>query len=124
MNFTSILTVNEWPIMQALWANGCATFSEIREAVDDKGWSRHLVTSFLKRMETKGSIRVDSSGPYRVYYPLIDERQAARTESAVFANALNDKSALLFVSNMVREKNLSDEQLDELMRIIEEERTK
>lgn len=68
MKYPTGLSENEWYIMQVLWDHAPASLREICEALEPvKGWSRHAVTSFLKRMLEKGAVSVDESGKVRTY---------------------------------------------------------
>ena len=68
MKYNSGLSENEWYIMQVLWEKSPSTLREICDALkESKGWTKHAVTSFLKRMLEKGAISVDENGKLKNY---------------------------------------------------------
>ena len=53
----------EWKILEVLWDRSPRTMSEIMKTLEPTmGWTRHTVISLLKRMEDKGTVKVDESG--------------------------------------------------------------
>ena len=69
MKYSTGLSENEWYIMQVLWEKSPSTLREICDALkESKGWTKHAVTSFLKRMLEKGAIKVDESGKVKEYF--------------------------------------------------------
>ena len=59
-------TDSEWKILEVLWDSSPRTMSEITKELEPAtGWTRHTVIALLKRMEEKGTVRVDNSGPQK-----------------------------------------------------------
>ena len=68
MKYNSGLSENEWYIMQVLWEKSSASLRELCDALSEsKGWTKHAISSFLKRMLEKGAISVDESGKVKNY---------------------------------------------------------
>ena len=60
MKYNSGLSENEWYIMQVLWEKSPSTLRELCDALkESKGWTKHAITSFLKRMLEKEAIRLE-----------------------------------------------------------------
>lgn len=121
MNYNSGLSENEWYIMQVLWEQSPATLREICEALKEKkGWTRHAVTSFLKRMLEKGAVSVDESGKVRAYSAVWSREETIREETSSIMDRVYRGDLLLMVSNAVKEQRLSKQEIEELKAMLDE----
>ena len=121
MKATGGLTDSEWKIMLTLWEQSPKTLRQITDDVQkEMGWTKHTVISFLKRMEQKGSIRVEEASPARLYYPAIDKNSVVADETDWMIKRLYGGSSKLLVSNMV--DKLGDEDINELIAILQKAR--
>ena len=113
------LTEAEGKIMEALWEHAPMTMMEITHALEpETGWSKHTVTTLLKRMLDKKTVAMDGSGAVRRYMPAIAREDVAREETRSLVRRLFSGKASLLVSNLVEDGQLSAEDLTELMRMI------
>ena len=113
------LTEAEGKIMEALWEHSPMTMIEITHSLEpETGWSKHTVTTLLKRMLEKKTVNMDDTGPVRRYMPAIAKEDVAREETHSLLRRLFSGKASLLVSNLVEEGQLSEEDLTELMRMI------
>lgn len=113
------LSENEWYIMQVLWQKGNAGLREICDALEPvKGWSRHAVISFLKRMEAKGAVRVDESGKVKRYLPLWNQEDTIQQETNSVLERVYGGSLFLMVSNAVKGKELTGEEKEKLLSML------
>lgn len=112
-------TEAEWKIMEVLWEDAPRTMPEITKALLEKtGWSRHTVITLLKRMQEKGSIRVDESGAIKQYFPLITREAACSQETRkLLSHAFSGKASLL-VQNLVDSGELTESDVEELLHLI------
>lgn len=112
------LTDSEWKIIEALWQGSPKTLREIIDAVSSEtNWSKHTVISFLKRMEQKGSIRVEEAAPAKLYYAAVDKDSVINEETNHMLNKLYGGSSKLLVSNMV--EKLDEQDIEELIGILQ-----
>ena len=103
------LTDSEWKVMNALWEQSPKTLRQIIDAVyTETKWSKHTVISFLKRMEQKGSIRVEDASPARLYYAALDKGTAVGQETDHMLGKLYGGKPALLVSNMVEKLDPKD----------------
>lgn len=115
------LSENEWYIMQVLWEKSPRSLREICEALKPvKGWTRHAVISFLKRMEGKGAVGVDESGKVKEYRALWDREKTVREETGSVLRRVYGGDLLLMVSNAVKEQTLTEEERRQLKRLLDE----
>lgn len=120
MKYSTGLSENEWYIMQVLWENSPAALREICDALkDSKGWSRHAVTSFLKRMLEKGAITVDESGKVKKYSPVWSKEETILEETHSILDRVYRGDLLLMVSNAVKEQKLTKKEIEELKEMLD-----
>lgn len=117
------VTESEWKIMELLWENESLTMAEITQALrEETGWSKHTVISLLKRMQTKGSAEVVPGTSPMAYRACLPRREAVRQETrSVLRKVFGGRSALL-INELVKEEELTDEEIDDLMRQLEARR--
>ena len=117
------VTDSEWKIMELLWQKGSMTMPSITKALAlETGWSKHTVISLLKRMCQKGSVEVIPGTSPMQYRALLTRGEAVRTETRqVVRKVFGGRSALL-ISDLVEQNDLSDEEIDDLMRLLEAHR--
>lgn len=118
-----IVTESEWKIMELLWQNESLTMPRITQALQEEtGWSKHTVISLLKRMCQKGSAEIIDGTRPMAYRALITRAEAIRQETrSVLKKAFGGRSALL-ISELVNQNDLSDEEIDDLVRLLESHR--
>lgn len=120
MKYKTGLSENEWYIMQVLWERSSASLREICEALKDtKGWTKHAVSSFLKRMLEKGAIDVDESGTVRVYSPVWSREETILEETHSILERVYRGDLLLMMSNAVKEQKLSKAEIGELRKMLD-----
>ncbi len=108
--------------MKALWQSKDKkmTLKEIAEAVADAGWSYTTVRTMVGRLVEKKAIAADESHPRNFRYSAAVTEEACRKEEMQsFINRIFDGSAKLLVSSLVSGKNLSKEEQQTLLEIIE-----
>lgn len=121
MNYNTGLSENEWYIMQVLWEKSPATLRDICTALKDtKNWSKHAVSSFLKRMLEKGAIHVDESGKMRQYSAVWSKEETVREETHSILERVYKGDLMLMVSNAVREQMLSEEEIKDLKEMLDQ----
>ena len=123
MDEKCIVTESEWKIMELLWSEESMTMPRITQALQEEtGWSKHTVISLLKRMCAKGSAEIIEGTSPMVYRALISRSEAVRQETrSVLKKAFGGRSALL-ISELVSQNDLTDEEIDDLMRLLEAHR--
>ena len=120
MKYNSGLSENEWYIMQVLWEKSPSTLREICDALkESKGWTKHAVTSFLKRMLEKEAISVDESGKLKNYSAVWSREDTILEETHSILDRVYRGDLLLMVSNAVKEQKLSKEEIQELKGILD-----
>jgi len=112
-------------IMDIIWEKGKADNSAIMAALDGyRDWSRHTVKTYLRRLNEKGLVGVQQINPRKnIYYPLISKADYMAEESSVY---LKDHYSSLshMVAGLLEREKISDDEIDELEKLIEDYRAK
>ncbi len=120
MKYNSGLSENEWYIMQVLWEKTSASLREICDALkESKGWTKHAISSFLKRMQEKGAISVDESGKVKNYVAVWNKEETILEETQSIMERVYKGDLLLMVSNAVKEQKLTKEEIEELKNMLD-----
>ncbi len=110
----------ELKIMQALWDRSPQTMAEITKALyDETAWTKNTVITLLKRMIAKGTVRVDESVYPKTYSPLVDRRTLGQQETKSLLKRLFRGNPTMLMSNMVDSGSITDEDLDEMIRLLQ-----
>ncbi len=113
----------EWVFLELLWQYGELTITQMEKLLKDKqGWSKHAIISFLKKMDSKGLVMYRVDGKAKVYYKELKREDVKRKETEGFLNKVFHGRVGLMLSALVDEDCLEDEEIDELMKILEQKR--
>lgn len=120
MKYNSGLSENEWYIMQVLWEKSSASLRELCDALSEsKGWTKHAISSFLKRMLEKGAISVDESGKVKNYIAVWNKDETILEETQSIMERVYRGDLLLLVSNAVKEQKMTKEEIEELKSMLD-----
>ena len=109
----------EWQIMKILWKEGRLTAAEIIDRAKDTGWSESTVKTLIRRLNEKNIIGKDSSGAKFSYYPLVSEASVKKKEAKSFLDRIYNGSLKMLVASLAPKDALTEDEADELMKIIE-----
>ena len=116
------LTANEWDIMKIIWAKQPCTLRMIIDETDKShSWTRHAVISFLKKMEAKGTISVDETGPVKVYTAAVEQNDAIKQELGSTLSRVFDDSRVMMVSYLVKSGDVTDEEIEQMIAVLKGE---
>ena len=113
------LSDGEWNLMNLLWDKEPRTIGEmVTELKHVTDWSKATVNIMLNRLADKGAVRIDSSERAKRFYPLIAREDAVRDEAQSTLGKIKTGGIGLFVSTMAKDAKLSDEDIEELYRLL------
>lgn len=113
------VTEAEMKILLRLWDHHPQTMMELTKALEtETHWSKYTVITLLKRMEAKGTVKVDETGSVKTYTPAVEKADFAREETHALVRDLYGGSAALLVQGLVEQGSISNEELDELFAIL------
>jgi BlaI family penicillinase repressor len=109
-------------IMQVLWERRRATAREITAALDaDEPIAHSTVQTLLRGLEAKRAIDHEIEGRTFVFYPLVREGQVARSVTRELLDRVFGGSVSELVAYLLKNENVSAEELREIRRIINEQ---
>ncbi len=114
------LTNAEWNVMECLWQSQPRTVMQlVAELRDTVGWAKSTTITMLTRMEAKGLITCDPNQKPKYYSSGIHREDAVREETQSFVERVFRGSVGLMMSNIVENRKLTREELDELYAILQ-----
>lgn len=113
------ITPNEEQVMHLLWQLEKALIREILNLLPDPKPPYTTLASVIKQLENKGYVDHKSYGKTNEYYPLISKSQYQRKSLNSLVKNYFDGSAQNMLSFMVKENKISDQDIQELQKLIE-----
>ena len=112
---TAELAKSEWPVMEALWARGRGTATDLQaDLLEERGWAYSTVKTMLDRLVEKGYVKARRVGNVYEYSPKIRRKSVVtRVVDDVFERVL-EGSLAPFLGRLIESRRLSAEEVDEL----------
>lgn len=111
----------EWEIMKVLWKKSPLTSSEIIEILKEYiSWNPKTIHTLISRLVKKDAIEVKKDTPFYLYYPKVSEEECRKTETKSFVKKVYNGSIHLLISNFIKNEKLSEEEIEELRKILDE----
>jgi predicted transcriptional regulator len=110
-------------VVELVWELGEATVRQVWERLyPGKEVSYTTILAAMQRLEKSGWLRHRAEGKSNVYVPTRTREQAGASSVRTFVQRMFDGNALLMFRHLVEEGELSDEELQELQRLISKKR--
>lgn len=110
---------SEAKVMNIIWANGPLTAKEISLiAADSIGWNKNTTYTILKKLEAKGFIRRDDPG--FLCSALVSQNEMQKIEAASLVKKVFGGSRQALFSALLQDEPLSEKELDELKKLIDQ----
>lgn len=113
------ITPNEEQVMQLLWQLEKALIRDILNLLPDPKPPYTTLASIIKQLENKGYVDHKSYGKTNEYFPLISKSQYQSKSLNTLVKNYFDGSAQNMLSFMVKENKISDQDIQELQKLIE-----
>lgn len=108
----------ELEIMKVIWkAKEPITSLEIGKAVEEKGWKKTTIATFLTRLVEKGALSAEKQGKLYYYLSEISEREYRKSQTKNLIKTLYGGSVREFAVSLFEEQSLSDQDIEELRAI-------
>lgn len=115
------LSKTEEQLMDIIWSKERVFFKEIVDSYPDPKPASTTVATLLKRIQDKGFVAYDVFGNSRQYYPLIEKGvYFSKGLKEMVKDYFND-SALQFASFFTKTSDMSEAELEDLKKIVEQE---
>lgn len=115
----------ERQIMDVLYRLGNASVKEVMENIFDAP-SYSAVRTLMQKLVDKGHISHKEEGKKYMYFPLVDHKNASKSALTRVVNTFFRDSTFIAMNSLLdmSSNDLSDEELAELERLIQEKRVK
>ncbi len=114
------LTAKEEEIMKFFWDEGAMFVKDIVGKYDDPQPHFNTISTIVRGLEEKGFLSHKTYGKTYQYYPIISEQEmGAKTLKSIVRRYFKN-SYLGVVSTLVKDENISTDELRELLREVEQ----
>ena len=115
------ITESEEIILNLLWQKEMLSIMQMVKALENqKNWSKQTIISFLRRMEKKGTVSYFVQGRTKYYYAVIKREEVIRKETKGLMDRLFGGKMGAMVSYLVRESEISQDDILELRKLLQE----
>jgi BlaI family penicillinase repressor len=115
----------DWIVMEVVWQRHPITALEVvRELASYKQWQDQTIRTMLRRLIRKKALTYQAQGNIYFYKPAVSREQCVRGESRSFLRRVFGATAQPLLVQLVRETELSGEEIAELKRILKEKEKK
>ena len=115
------ITESEEIILNLLWQKEMLSIMQMVKALENqKNWSKQTIISFLRRMEKKGTVSYFVQGRTKYYYAVIKREEVIRKETKGLMDRFFVGKMGAMVSYMVRESEISQDDIQELRNLLQE----
>ena len=114
------LTEAELRLMEVLWRKGPATVQQVLEGLPDElPLAYNSVLTTIRILEKKGYVKHIKDGRAHVYTPLVERKEATRSEIHRLVNRFFGNSHELLVLNILEERGMDAAELKRLRGMLE-----
>jgi predicted transcriptional regulator len=107
----------EFIIMEILWREGEIRASKVADiAREETSWEKNTTYTLISRLINKGAVK--RSNPNFLCSPILKKSEISSTESKKILEKMYGGSIKLFVKAFLDEQKISDEELNELKKLI------
>lgn len=114
------LSYHEERIMQIIWSLEKALVRDILEALPEPRPPYTTLASTVKLLEKKGYLMHKSYGSVHMYFPLISQVDYSKRSANRLMKNYFEGSVGNFLSFMVKENKISDHEIAELQKLIDD----
>jgi len=117
------LTKAEEQVMKVLWKMGNGLLMEIVDNMPSPQPHKNTVATILKTMVDKGFVKIENIGRIHRYHPALTKEEYSKSALVNVAKGYFEGSFSNVVSFMVKENNISVEELESLLQQIKKQQT-
>ena len=114
------LTEAELRLMEVLWEKNSATVQQILEVLPEKEpLAYNSVLTTIRILEKKGYVKHVKDGRAFVYSPLVERKEATRSEISRLVNRFFGNSHELLVLNILEDQGVDEAEIKRLRKMLE-----
>lgn len=115
------VTNSEWYVMECLWEQYPRTLMQLVPLLNERvGWSKSTCATMVRRMSEKDLIGYEENGKTKYFFPKVKKEDVVVQETRDFLQRIYDGSIGMMMSALVRQNDLSREDIRELQEILRE----
>ena len=115
------LTKAEEQVMQVLWKIKKGFVKDMLEHFDDPKPAYNTVSTIVRILQEKGFVKHKAYGRTHEYYPVVTKNEYSKSHIKTFVNDYFSNSFEKMVSFFAKEKSISLQEMEEIMKIMESE---
>lgn len=113
------VTNSEWYVMNCLWEQSPLSLMQLVPLLKESaGWSKSTSATMVRRMTEKDLIGYEENGKTKYFFPKVDKQDVVVQETRDFLQRIYDGSVGMMMSALVRQDDLSAEDIQELQEIL------
>ncbi len=110
-------------VIEVVWELGEANVHQVRERIGRKKKLAYTtILTAMQKLEKAGWLQHRTEGKVYIYTPTRTREQAGATSVRKFMERIFDGNALLMFQHLMRQSELSDDELQELRKMIDQKR--
>lgn len=111
----------EWVVIKVLWEHPLSTSTMIIENLNSStDWKPKTIHSLIDRLVKKGAIGINKDDSQFKFYPLVKKEDCVMEESKSFIKKVYDGSLNLMVSNFIKNGAISENEIEDLRKLLDE----
>ena len=119
------VTNSEWYVMNCLWEKSHLSLMQLIPLLKESaGWSKSTSATMVRRMTEKDLIGYEENGKTKYFFPKVKKQDVVVQETRDFLQRIYDGSVGMMMSALVRQNDLSQEDILELQEILKAAQTK
>ena len=119
------VTNSEWYVMNCLWEKSHLSLMQLVPLLKEiAGWSKSTSATMVRRMTEKDLIGYEENGKTKYFFPKVKKQDVVVQETRDFLQRIYDGSVGMMMSALVRQNDLSQEDILELQEILKAAQTK
>lgn len=113
------VTNSEWYVMNCLWEESPRSLMQMVPLLGEQiGWSKSTCATMVRRMTEKGLIGYEERGKTKFFSPKVKKEDVLVQETRDFLQRIYDGSVGMMMSALVKQNDLSKEDIQELQEIL------
>ena len=112
----------ELEVLKVLWEQGPGTVREINTTLHHQGrrWAYSTVQTLLQRLESKGHVRSDKTGPAHVYRDAVSREDLLSRRLRELADQYCDGTASPLLLALVGDSRLTADEIKQLRQLLDQ----
>lgn len=113
------VTNSEWYVMNCLWEESPRSLMQLVPVLAERvGWSKSTCATMVRRMTEKNLIGYQERGKAKFFFPKVNKEDVVVQETRDFLQRIYDGSVGMMMSALVKQNDLSKEDIQELQEIL------